>query len=163
MNITEAIERAIADVLRNQALGDNVLIRCWHNLKKDNAWKPENDRVFPCIQIACSTPISLNGSKVSKSCECTIDIFTNPAADQDHSVISKIESGCQEALESLVDACEAESLAVFDKFESSAKKDYPGVLSINGLEFTDGNQPGIDEGVQSVGLAIIVHYAKSNR
>lgn len=163
MNITEAIERAIEKTLRTQSLGDSVLIRCWHNLKTDNAWKKEADRVFPCIQISCSTPIGLDGSKVSKNCTCSIDIFSNPKDDADHVIIAKIEEGVQEALETLVDACESNSLTIFNAFEASIKADYSGVLSVNGLEFTDGSQPGINEGVQSVGFAIIVHYAKSNR
>jgi hypothetical protein len=162
MNIPLAIENAVANLIRGQSIGPATVVRCWHNLRADQKWSTDADRVLPCIDVRCSAP-KTDDNQITLSASCAIQIMTNAEDDQDHAAINAYEEAVQHALDTLYAQWRApgQSGAVYQAFRTSIETDCSGAL-VGGLEFGDPLPPFDDGGINSVGVTLIVHFSRND-
>jgi hypothetical protein len=160
MNLPQAIESAFYDLIRKQSLGCTPLIRCWHNLKKDNSFDPTVDRVVPCITINCS-PFVPDDSHRTGTARITIKCKSNGPEDKDHSVINAIEEGVDKALNGLRnDFFNGATSKNWTDFETAIKQ-CSGVASVNAIMLEQGDEPGLDDDDPTVGFVAVLGITKN--
>lgn len=159
-NIPAAFETALADVLRGYDIGAETIIRCWHVIRDDYKWQERPDRTMPCVDLRCAAP-AMDEHQRTLSCAVNIGIMTHGVDDNDHALISAMETAAQAAVFALFAgfANQATSGAWHD-FKTSIAEDCPSV-TIGGLTLGDPNPPGNDGETNSVGLTLTVHFCST--
>ena len=162
LSLTSSIESAFYDLIRKQDLGTTPpLIRCWHNMKKDNTWDATIDRVLPCIDIRCS-PFVPGDNMRTGSCRVAFLAKSNGPEDKDHATIGKLEEGLQAFRDALyADLYEGNLQGTFGEFVAAVKKECQTVNGIGGLTIEQGDEPGEDDGDPMVGFVIIVSITRT--
>jgi hypothetical protein len=161
MNLPQAIESAFYDLIRKQSLGCTPLIRCWHNLKKDNAFDATVDRVVPCITINCS-PFVPDDSHRTGTARITIKCKSNGPEDKDHSIITAMEEGVDKALNGLLkDLYDGASSVNWLAFAATVKE-CSDVEAVTGLTIEQGDEPGLDDDDPTVGFVAVVSITKND-
>jgi hypothetical protein len=162
MNLTTSIESAFYDLIRKQDLGVKPpLVRCWHNLKKDNTWDWTIDRVLPCIDIRCSPFVPGDDARTG-SCRVSLRAKSNGSEDKDHATISAIEEGLQSFIDGLYGDLYSGNLSgAFGKFATAVKAECATVQTIGGLTIEQGDEPSEEDGDPIVGFVIVVSITKT--
>jgi len=168
MNTTKAIELAMAETLRKYArMGAAVTIRAWQSLEADGSWKENPDRKFPLIDVRCSPP-GHDDNQSTLQVQCAILMGTNTDDDKSHAFIA----GMYEAVQGVCDTLFAQFRT--GVFTGDGKEEIAYFLArvvaetsadafqFGGLTFGDGLAPADDNGINMIGITMIVHYGRSD-
>ena len=159
MNAPRTIEAAIADIIREYAVGPSTVIRCWHVLRNDHRWVAETDRTFPCIDIRCAAP-SPGDTPSTLRCEVSILVATKTEDDRDHAQIDANEEAVQTALDTLFSQSRrGRGGALWTALTTAFNADCTPAV-IGGLQFGQSTAPYDDEGRNVVGMQLVVHYSR---
>ncbi len=158
MNIPRTLETAVATAIRQQAIGAQTVIRCWHVLRNDYRWNPATDRVMPCIDIRCAPPVP--GEQVGTfAASISIIIATKTEDDKDHTQIAANEEGAQTAVDTLYGQSRKRSGAAWIAFASAFNSECaPAVLG--GLTIGTPSEPSEADGINTVGINLTAHYSR---
>ena len=165
MKVNQAIELAMAETLRKYAqMGANVTIRAWRSLEADGSWKENPDRKFPMIDVRCSAP-KTDDNESTLQVECAILMGTNTDDDKSHAFIAGMEDAVQGVCDTLfaqfrTGVFTGDEIAYFLArvlAETSAD-----AFQFGGLTFGDGLAPADDNGINMIGITMIVHYGRSD-
>lgn len=161
MNVPKTTETAFADALTNFAIGEKTVIRCWHNLEKDQKWSLEYDRVFPCIDLRAWIKPYPNLSS-AMMCEIQAIAYTKVADDQSHFVLNGIEQAIQECIDTLYAGHRGnDTTGLYASFTSAIEADCS--INIGGIQLGEPLPPDEDgEGRNYVGLTLIVSYSRND-
>lgn len=99
-SIPQTFEAALVDVIQQQEPGATVIFRCWHNLRNDHRWTPQQDRTLPQIEIRCSPP-AMEPTQVTQACSVMITCMSDSDDDPDHSQINQMEEAVTATLDKL--------------------------------------------------------------
>lgn len=162
MNVPKAIEMALAGTIRKYAeIGEGVTIRPWQSLAADGSWRSDTDRVFPMIDVRCAPP-KTDDNQAALACECAVLLGTKTDADKNHLIISALYGAVQGLCNSM--------FAQFRNSTADGSLDYfnAAVLAeascygFGGLTFGEGLAPADDAGINMIGIALNVHYSRSD-
>ena len=164
MNVPKTIEAAISVTLREHAaLGESFLFRPWRSLTSQPDWDAAADKVYPCVDIRCSTPFYDDEKRTTGTCECVITLRTHYEEDRDHSIIAAAEESVSGLLESLLDQAPPETAgAELTTFLASIATDTESKMLVGGLTMSGGNAPFVDEEANACQVNITVHFARAN-
>jgi hypothetical protein len=165
MNVSKAIELAMAETIRKYAqLGEEVTIRAWQSLESDGSWKENPDRSFPMIDVRCSPP-KTDDNESSQQVECAILFGTKTDDDKSHAFVSKMYEAGQGVCDKLFKQyrtgifTDTEIKYFINKVETEAGTD---VFTFGGFTFGEGLSPSDDNGVNMIGITMIVHFGRSD-
>lgn len=164
MNVSKAIELALATVIRDHAdLEPSVTIRTWQDLTLDGTWNSDLDRTFPMIEVRAAPPRT-NENQSNLSVEAAILIGTMTADDKNHQQISDIYEKTQDVIDNL-----------FSGFRQQSNNDeyqtFTSVMTANvaatkfifgGFTYGDPQVPFEDRGANMIGIALVTHYARTD-
>jgi len=169
MNVTKAIELAVAETIRKFAeMGEDVTIRAWQSLASDGSWKKDPDRKFPLIDVRCSPP-KTDDNESTLQVECAILMGTNTDDDKDHAFISAMYEAVQGVCDNLFsqfrttagDTYTADT-EIYDFLASVLANTSADAFQFGGFTFGDGLAPADDGGINMIGITLIVHYGRSD-
>lgn len=160
MNIPKTIETALAELIRNEQIGSNTMIRCWHVLENDTRWRSDEDRKMPCVDVRCAPPGP--GDQASTMvAQVAIECAAMAEDDRNHAVISQIEEGVQTALDKFFSHCRKRTGASLTRFKTEFDKDCaPAVFGY--MTFSGATPPYDDGGINVVALSISIHYTRAD-
>jgi len=165
MNTTKAIELAMAETLRKYAqMGAAVTIRAWQSLEADGSWKENPDRKFPLIDVRCSPP-GHDDNESTLQVQCAILMGTKTDDDPSHAFISSMYEAVQGVCDTLFAQYKTrvftgEELAYF--LARVVAETSTDAFQFGGLTFGDGLAPADDNGINMIGITMIVHYGRSD-
>ena len=160
MTLQTAFEIAMAKVMRKYAqLGAGVVIRAWRSLRLDGSWNEELDREFPMLGISASTPGYDDGQR-SMYIDVQFDARTQVDDDQDHAVITEMETEVQRVLDIIFDKAAKPTItgAAYDDFV--AYVDELATCHIGGMTYGEPSPPVDDGNTQSIQITMRVHYSR---
>ena len=165
MKIPQTIEKALADIIKTYPIGAQTMIRCWHIIRNDYKWKSDTDRVLPCIDLRCA-PMTLDATAGSSAVsEIQITIQTQAEDDEDHKMIADIESAVQEAVDSLYSSFRhirsSPANAKYIAFKAAIDSACTSV-KIGGITLGAPLMPFDEDGLNTVGITLSVHYHRSD-
>lgn len=163
MNLPETIERTVAGVLKSGAIGAATVVRCWHCLRDDYKWTPDADLTYPCIDVRCGPP-KTDDNQSTLTCSVAITLCTKTADDQDHAAINMIETEAQAALDAVYADYRknrGSGTGAFAVFAQEIESAGTG-LHVGGISYGDVLAPYDDDGVNVVGLSLVVHYSRND-
>jgi len=160
MNVPTAIEEAFADLIKGYELGSKTIVRCWHSVRNDVKWRPDVDLSFPCIDVRCGPP-KMDENERTLSADCTMQAFANAVDDKDHQSINGIEQAIQEACDDLYSQFLAQAGTEYTTFLAAFVEACSGA-TIGGFTFGEGIAPYDDDGLNTVGITMTVHYSRSD-
>jgi len=165
MNTTKAIELAMAETLRKYArMGAAVVIRAWQSLEADGSWKENPDRKFPLIDVRCSPP-GHDDNESTLQVQCAILMGTKTDDDLSHAFISSMYEAVQDVCDTLfaqykTGVFTGDEIAYFlARVVAETSSD---AFQFGGLTFGDGLAPADDNGINMIGITMIVHYGRSD-
>jgi len=165
MNTTKAIELAMAETLRKYAqMGAAVTIRAWQSLEADGSWKENPDRKFPLIDVRCSPP-GHDDNESTLQVQCAILMGTKTDDDLSHAFISSMYEAVQDVCDTLfaqykTGVFTGDEIAYFlARVVAETSSD---AFQFGGLTFGDGLAPADDNGINMIGITMIVHYGRSD-
>lgn len=170
MNAAKAIEQAFAATVRKYGeIGESVIIRCWQSLKDDDTWNADPDRAFPCLDIRCSPPEPDPAAMYTLIGECALLCASKADDDLDHAFISGFYGAVQDVCDRLYAGCmgATDHAAVYAFFIAElaariAEQGGTATLTVGGLTFGSPLAPFDDGGLNEIGLAMRVHYSRSD-
>jgi hypothetical protein len=160
MNIPAALEQAMAEAIRANAtdVGDGVNIRCWQRLETDG--ETEGARLFPMIDIR-ATPPATDENQYTLYSDIQIACGTQAHEDKLHAGIRSLYASVQEVCDMLysdfIGGGEGEVLTAFN---ARVEAEAPG-YTFGGLSFQAGSPPADENGVNTIGVALRVHYSRN--
>jgi hypothetical protein len=160
MNIPAALEQAMAEAIRANAtdIGAGVNIRCWQRLETDG--ETEGARLFPMIDIR-ATPPATDENQYTLYSDIQIGCGTLAQADRLHTVIRLLYAAVQEVCDMLYsDFAGVGDGSVLDAFNERVEADAAG-YTFGGLSFQAGSPPLDDKGINTIGVALRVHYSRN--
>ena len=160
MNVPSAIEEAYADLIKGYELGSATMVRCWHGLRKDTKWKPDPDKTLPCVDVRCGPP-KMDENERTLSVDCTLQAFTKAVTDKNHQDINRIEQALQEACDAMYSQFIAQAGTEYATFIAAIAKACSGA-TVGGFTFGEGLAPYDEDGQNTVGISMTVHYARSD-
>ena len=169
MNTPKAIELAFAELVRRHAeLGKDTLIRAWQSLAVDGSWEETKDRDFPLVDIRCAPPRT-EQTQSTMAVDAALLCGTKGDDDRDHAIISAL----YEAVESVCNRLFAQFMTLAgtapnqaehpELFTFLAKLDEllsPASFHFGGLAFGTPQPPFNENGVQMIGITMVVHYGR---
>jgi hypothetical protein len=170
MNIPNALEQSIAKVLREfSKLGEDIQVRSWQALAVDGTVAAGGQREFPLV-IVTAAPPSVDDNQRTGRCTISIMAATKDGDDGQHVVIS----GMYDAVQGTLDRLFSQWLTV--QAGGSAGAEYSAFLAslttllanigytfnFSGFSFGDGLIPRNEDGVNTIGTILIVHYGRSD-
>jgi hypothetical protein len=163
MNAAKAIEQAMVAVIRQFAETGAVELRAWQALS-EAAVSSDHERHFPCVDIRCSPPVT-DANGVTLGCRVQVLCVSMVDKDMDHAVVSKIYEAVQatcdnlykQALNSTVGTTENE-IGVFD----ASLLENAATMTRGGFTFAEGAGPMDEDGLNVIGVAMMVHYSRSD-
>jgi hypothetical protein len=175
MNISKAIELAMAETIRKYAqLGEEITIRAWQSLEADGSWKENPDRSFPMIDVRCSPP-KTDDNESTQQVECAILFGTKTDDDKSHAFISAMYEAGQGVCDKLFSQFRSENTNVYTGAEisyflagvkndpvSGEKRASAASFEFGGFTFREGLSPSDDNGVNMIGITMIVHFGRSD-
>ena len=165
MNTSKAIELAMAETLRKYAeMGAAVVVRAWQSLEADGSWKENPDRKFPLIDVRCSPP-GHDDNESTMQVQCAILMGTKTDDDLSHAFISSMYEAVQGVCDTLFAQYKTrvftgEELAYF--LARVVAETSTDAFQFGGLTFGDGLAPADDNGINMIGITMIVHYGRSD-
>jgi len=164
MNASKAIEKSIANVIRDHAdLPDGVTIRCWQTLRHDATWNETEDRTFPMIEIRAAPP-QTDDNQSTLSIETAIIIGTQNQDDKDHAAISDIYGQVQAAIDALFASFRTGvANAHFVTFANGMTELADGGLfNFGGFSYGTPLAPFEDRGAVMLGISLVTHYSRND-
>jgi hypothetical protein len=169
MNITKAIELAMAEVIREYAeMGEDVLIRPWQSLAADGSWKVDPDRKFPMIDVRCGPP-KTDDNESTLAVECSILMGTKTDDDKDHAFISAMYEAVQGVCDNLFSqfrttpgSTYTADTEIADFLASVVASATAAKFNFGGFTFGEGLAPADDAGINMIGITVVVHYSRSD-
>jgi len=163
VNVSKAVELAFASLLRDHAqLGKGVTIRAWQSLRTDGSWSPAVDRAFPLVDVRCS-PFMLDPNETTLKVEVALLCSTKVDDDKDHAFVSAM-------YEELARVCSL----LFSQFKTTTGEELAALLAsiqanvdagqfqFGGLSFSAPVAPKDEDGVNTIGITMSVHYGRSD-
>ncbi len=164
MNEARAIELALATTIRQFAeVGPGVSIRPWQSVRFDTAWKPDQDRRFPCVDIRCAGPV-VEDDQSSMVSTATVQVGTRAEDDPDHARISQMYGAVKEVLDALFVAfmtCDEDS-EEYTLFKATLADELPDEFSLGGLSYGDPREPYDENGYNFLTLGFNIHHARTD-
>jgi hypothetical protein len=163
MNVALAYETSLAAVIRQYAnIGGDTHIRVWRNLRFDHRWKADEDRHMPCVDIRAGIA-EPGGDQHTLSLEGQVQIYTNTADDQSHSVISGIEEEVHKVLDKLFyGALSGDGNDESTLFAATMTELCGSDYHFGGFVFGTGIMPMDESGFNAVGFSLVLHYQRSD-
>lgn len=169
MNPGKAIEIALAQSIRDNAeIGSSVIIRCWQSLRADGSWTPLKDRDFPVIDIRCQPQMPDESAESTAICECAILCGTKVDDDKDHALVSSLYESVQGAIDKLFSGFRGNTTnaPIYTTFSAKVEEVLgttdAALFAIGGLTMGAPTAPFNDESVNMIGLAVRVHFSRSD-
>jgi len=160
MNVPTAIEEAFADLIKGYKLGSKTIVRCWHSVRNDVKWRPDVDLSFPCVDVRCAPP---KPDEIERTLliPCRLQVFTKSVDDKNHQSINRIEEAVQSACDALYSQFIAQAGVKYAAFVTAVEAACSG-LDIGGFTFGEGLEPYDNDGLNTVGITMTVHYSRSD-
>jgi hypothetical protein len=166
MNVAKAIELAMANTIREFAeMGEDVTIRAWQSLEADGSWLENPDRVFPMIDVRCGPP-QTEETQATLQQECSILMGTKTDDDKSHAALSEMYEAVQGVCDELFSQFRSgiftgEEIAFFlAALEEALEGD--ANFNFGGFTFGNGLAPADDNGINMIGITLVVHYSRSD-
>lgn len=165
MNVPKAIELAMAETIRaNAEMGENVTIRAWQSLASDGSWKKNPDRSFPMIDVRCSPP-QTDDNQSTLRVQCSILMGTKTDDDKSHAFVSDMYEAVQKVCDDMFKVFRSGTLTTepFNTFQARVVTEAGADnFQFGGLTFGEGLAPADDDGINMIGITLIVHYGRSD-
>ena len=168
MNTTKAIELAMAETLRKYVeMGAAVVVRAWQSLESDGSWDEKTDREFPLIDVRCSPP-GHDDNESTLQVQCAILMGTKTDDDKNHAFVSNMYEDVQGVCDTLFAQYKTRVFTGDDKEELAyflarvVAETSTDAFQFGGLTFGDGLAPADDNGINMIGITMIVHYGRSD-
>lgn len=160
MNISAAIELALADVIRNSAEGvPGTVIRAWRTLSEEQALA-EGPRKFPMISISASTK-GYDENQATNFCDVVILCGTFNEDDKNHANCAALAEQTETGLDALFDQFMDNSPGdAYNLFTSRMAADYTGTFNLGGFSWTGNEPPYEDGGINLIGMSFRVHFSR---
>ena len=140
-SISERLERGLAAIIRRAEIGGETIIRCWHAVRDDYRWRPDEDTTMPCIDIRTSG-LSMGTAYAATSgrIEAVIACATLAQDDRDHAQIA----GMAAAVEGVIYGLRREAVAgipggVWDELREVVT--FPGQYSLSAILQIEAGTP----------------------
>jgi hypothetical protein len=164
MNTPKAIELAFTLMLRQYAeLGSDTLVRPWQSLSSEGAFRPNDDRTFPCIDVRFS-PDQYNEDQATLVCLGSIEARSHADDDTDHQQASAM----YEAIHNVALLIFADSqgrvtgakAGLYAEFVALVLKLSENQCRVGGITLESGTPPMLDEqNINTIGIGIGVHFS----
>jgi len=165
-NIPKIFEGGIASaILSGVMLPSEPRIRAWQSIDEDGRWSPDDDRVFPLVDIRASPPRKEPGTS-TLSVSIAITCQTKIEDDKSHQVLSGLYAAVQFVLDEMISddwyTPQKAQLQAFMQYlqNNFGQQDY--TISIGGFEFGEPYPPTNDEGANSIGIEFVIHYSRDD-
>lgn len=159
MNDSKAIELAFTAVLVSGEI-QGARLRPWQSLA-EGAKDGEFDREFPQIDIRAGAPVRAQSGRKLQSVAVSIEVRTKTDDDQSHAKASAIFDGVMTILDALyaqgpVNKSGAERAAFVASLADNAAD-----LTLSGFTIDGGPAPYDNDGTNTIGVVLNVHYVKA--
>ena len=168
MNIPLALETALSETIRAKGqLVTGVVIRTWQSLRNDSSIDRDGSRQFPMVDIRATPPMTADDqatlhSTIAIECKTLVD------DDREHMQIQQLYAGVQAVCDEMfgdfrVDGCdpgEGSALRIF--LDAIAAYPENAFFQFGGLTFEEPLAPFDDDGRNSIGISMRVHYSRSD-
>jgi hypothetical protein len=166
MNEAKGIERSFAVVLREFGdLGSGTVVRCWQSLQEDWMFKInpiEGERKYPCVDLR-ATPPRMDNDQHTRVTALMIEIATHGADDRNHQQISGIYESVKETLDRMftqfLSGTDGDELKLL---KAQLLEDVGSDFHFGGLSFGEPLAPYDDDGINSIGMEMRVHHARTD-
>jgi hypothetical protein len=167
MNIPLALETAMAETIRAKgSLVPGVVIRTWQSLRSDGSIDRDGSRQFPMIDIRATPPMSAEDqttlhSTIAIECKTLVD------DDLDHIQIQQLYAGVQDVCDEMfgdfrIEGCTPNTGTALHLFLQIVQAQAGAFFQFGGLTFEDPLAPFDDDGRNSIGISMRVHYSRSD-
>lgn len=166
MRIPQAIEQAFCNALRNYALGDQTIVRCWHNLRHDPKWgalfdSTGEDLSLPDIQLICSQPEHEGSPTVVFKSYLIAQARTKAEEDRQHTEINLLGAAIQECAEALYAGWYKGTGTLWPQFVADVASEAPN-LTLTQLVLGTPETGQTEEGYLSESITINVHFNRTD-
>lgn len=164
MNVPKAAEIALAETLKKYVeLAAGLAVRTWQNLQSTGNWNEKKDRTFPVIDIRCSPPRH-DENQHTMECSQMLLCGTITSDDRDHQIVSEIYEGVQLLTDKLffqflTDPAEKPEL---DTYLAALTRQLGDDFSFGGLSYGEPLAPFDDNGVNMLGVNLLLHFARTD-
>ena len=168
MNIPLALETALSETLRAKGqLVSGVVIRTWQSLRNDSGIDRDGSRQFPMIDIRATPPMTADDqatlhSTIAIECKTLVD------DDRERLQIQQLYAGVQDVCDEMfgdfrTSGCEPAGGTALRLFLDVIAADPENAFfQFGGLTFEEPLSPFDDDGRNSIGISMRVHYSRSD-
>lgn len=162
MNIAAAIEESVRDALAaSAALPDGARAIAWQSPAGTASWSPDDDRVFPLLDIRCSPPGAEEDDQTALYCDVQISALSKVALDRDRASVAALYAVAEALVLSLCCARYAGHTAAWDAFCTALACRAPRLLP-GGATLLEGSAPTESSSLYSIGTACRIHFTYSS-
>ena len=159
-NASKAVELALAQTIQEYAeVGAGVSIRPWQSLA-EAAEGAGYARRFPCIDIRCSPP-SFDDNAETRRVVAMIECRTKTDDDESHAIVVGMYEAALEVCDKLFYQARNTTGDELTAFAAAVADVAPNV-ALGGFSFDAGMTPYDDDGDNALGIALAVHYSRSD-
>ena len=167
INIPKAFEGAVAaTIVATADLKELPRLRTWQAVDSDARWSPAQDRKFPLYELRASPPLLSEEAGATLMCPVNIQIGTNAADDKTHRNVALYYAAAQQVIDNLYaqyrSGTAGDERDAFDAHMSNKEPDVAATIEIGGFSHGDGFEPFEEEGVNFIGVSLIIHYSRSD-
>jgi hypothetical protein len=166
-NVIKALEGAVAaTIVATADLAKLPRLRTWQAVDIDNRWSPQRDRVFPLYELRASPPRLSEEDGATLLCPVNIQISTKIDDDKTHAEIEKYYAAAQQVIDNLYAQYRSgtpgsERLA-FNAHLADQEPAVNALINIGGFSHGDGLDPFEEDGVNNIGVTLIIHYSRND-
>ena len=167
-NVPKALEGAVAAVIvATVDLGQDLpRIRTWQAVDRDGRWSPAVDRKFPLYELRASPPTLSEGEGATLMCPVNIQIGTHASDDKTHEKVALYYAAAQQVIDNLYaqfrGGTPGAERNAFDDYLSDQEPEVDDLITIGGFTHGDGLDPFEEEGINYIGVSLIVHYSRTD-
>jgi hypothetical protein len=165
MNAPLAVELAFAKVIRENAeLGAGCAVIPWRQKRFDALWKKTQDRTFPMVDLRATQPRADEGVDATAACELQILCKTLSDVDPDHDAIAALADEVQNVCDRLYSGWRGTQAdaAIFAAWKTELEAVAGTGFNFGGLTFGEPLQPFDEDGENTVGIVMRVHYSRAD-
>jgi hypothetical protein len=165
-NVPRALEGATAATLQQTAdLATMPRIRTGQAVDADGRWSPAADRVFPLYDLRAAPPTLSEEAGATLLCPVEIQISTLASDDKTHEKLGIYYATAQQVIDRLYAQYRnagGTELDAFNTYLSDKEPVVDDLIAIGG--FSHGNGLGLfeEDGVNVMGITLIVHYSRAD-
>jgi len=143
-----------------------VQIRPWRSLRESYVWSEASDRSFPMCEVRANAP-QTDDNQATLSVQVRITMMTKADDDQDRSFIAAMEDAGTELIHNL--------FAGFRNGDTTTGNPWPYFLTaasghigdetrfrVGGMTLGESDEPAVIDGIQTVDLVLVIHYARDD-